>query len=271
MPMKHSIYDTDTRYSIDPITRKFKNKSSTKTTLIQGDHNSERFTFEIPRYVEGHDMSLCDKVEVNYINVDSKTKDSNKGLYIVNDVQVSSEDENIVIFSWLVSGNATMYSGGLSFLITFKCFDLQDNTKISYSWNTSIYTGISISDGMSNTEFIVEEYIDVLEQWKQELMGLKKQSDWDQNDETADDYIKNRPFYEKVDRYTFPSVEYKTPEYSGEGIKLYKISDEVIACKTFEGSMLSAHVVAHEPCDISWTEGGYISIDDGLMHPEESS
>lgn len=172
MPMKHSIYDSDTHYSIDPVTRKFKNELSTKTTLIQRDHNSERFTFEIPRYVEGHDMSLCDKVEIHYVNTDSKTRYSQPGIYEVDDLQVYSEDEDIVIFSWLISGNATQYAGGLSFLITFKCFDPEDSTKIEYTWNTSIYTGLSISEGMSNSEEIEATYVDVLEQWKQELLGL---------------------------------------------------------------------------------------------------
>lgn len=167
---KHSIYDSDTHYSIDPITRKFKNESSIKTTLIQGDHNSERFTFEIPRYVEGHDMSLCDKVEIHYINTDSKTKESHKDLYEVDDLQVYSEDENIVIFSWLISGNATRYIGGLSFIVTFKCFDAQDTDVVEYRWSTAKYSGLSISEGMSNTEDIAFTYADVLEQWKQEIL-----------------------------------------------------------------------------------------------------
>jgi hypothetical protein len=38
----HDVYDTDTRFAINPITRVVKNQSSKKTTLIQYDHNSER-------------------------------------------------------------------------------------------------------------------------------------------------------------------------------------------------------------------------------------
>lgn len=173
MPMKHSIYDSDTHYSIDPITRKLKNESSLKTTLIQGDHNSERFTFEIPRYIEGHDMSLCDKVEIHYVNTDAKTKWTYNDVYEVTDLQVYSEDDQLVIFSWLISGNATQYAGGLSFLIKFKCFDDQDNTKIAYTWSTAIYTGMSVTEGMNNSEGIVIDNSDTLEEWKQELLGIK--------------------------------------------------------------------------------------------------
>jgi len=55
----HPVYDTDSHFTINPITREIKNESSTKTRLIQYDHNSERFSFDMPKTVEGHDMTLC--------------------------------------------------------------------------------------------------------------------------------------------------------------------------------------------------------------------
>lgn len=57
MAHKHPIYDTDPHFKIDGDTRVIINASDVKVALMQGDHNSERFTFEIPRYVDGHDMS----------------------------------------------------------------------------------------------------------------------------------------------------------------------------------------------------------------------
>ena len=103
----HSVYDTDPHFEIDPITRAITNQSTTKTQLMQYDHNSERFTFEIPRLVDGHDMSECDKIEVHYINVDAATKVSNADVYIVDDMQISPESDDVIIFSWLISVNAT--------------------------------------------------------------------------------------------------------------------------------------------------------------------
>ena len=73
MAHKHSVYDTDTHFSINPMTRALKNESLSKTCLIQYDHNSERLTFEIPRYIEQHDLSLCDVVEIHYLNVEANT------------------------------------------------------------------------------------------------------------------------------------------------------------------------------------------------------
>ena len=168
MEHKHSVYDTDSYFKIDPITRMIKNSSSGKTVLIQHDHNSERFTFELPRMIDGHDMSKCDEVQVHYINIDTvdKTKIS-KDVHDINDLQVSPDNDNVVFCSWLIDGKATRYAGSLNFLLKFKC--IADDGSVSYVWNTAIFTGISISSGMDNGEAIVEDYSDVLEQWRHTL------------------------------------------------------------------------------------------------------
>ena len=165
----HSVYDSDTHFSIHPVTRTLKNESSTKTSVIQYDHNSERFTFEVPRYIEGHDMSLCNVIQVHYINIDAQTKKQNKGMYEVNDMQISPAGDDVVILSWLISQNATQLVGSLNFLIRFAC--VTDDV-IDYAWNTAIYAGISVSSGIYNSEVIVEEYVDILEQWRKELVGI---------------------------------------------------------------------------------------------------
>lgn len=164
MALKHSVYDTDTHFIIDGDTRVMKNASTVKTVLVQGDHNSERITFELPRQIDGHDMSLCDAVEVHYINTDGKV--SNKGVYDVEDLQISPDDDSVVIFSWLISANATQISGTLNFLVRFVCLT---NETIDYAWSTTIFKNIAVSEGMNNGEAVVAEYADVLETWKREL------------------------------------------------------------------------------------------------------
>lgn len=163
----HSVYDSDMHFSINPITREIRNESE-KNSLVQYDHDSERFTFEIPRHVEGHDVTLVDKVEVHYINIDATAKQESKGLYLVDDVQISPEDNNVVIFSWLISGNATKYAGSLHFLIRFICLN---GETIEYAWHTEIFKEITVSNGMNNGEAIIAEYPDVLEAWKKDVLG----------------------------------------------------------------------------------------------------
>lgn len=157
------IIDTDKCFEIDPITRSIRNESKAKTTVIQFDHNSERFTFTLPRIIEGHDMTECNKVEVHYLN------GATPGVYEVDDLKISDADEKKVTCSWLISQNATQNTGALHFLIRFSCVDA-DGT-IKYVWNTDIFKGINVTTGMFNAAAIVEQYADVLEQWKKELFG----------------------------------------------------------------------------------------------------
>ena len=77
---EHPVIDADKHYIIDPITRAVTNATSKKNTLIQNDHNSERFTFEIPKLVDGHDMTLCNSVQIHYINIESGTSSHNQSL-----------------------------------------------------------------------------------------------------------------------------------------------------------------------------------------------
>lgn len=168
MALKHTVYDTDAHFKIDPITRMIKNESSNKNVLIQHDHNSERFTFEIPRMVDGHDMSKCDVVQIHYINIDSQDKNNtSKDAHDVDDLQISPDGDDVVICSWLIDGKATKYAGSLNFLVTFKC--IGDDGSACYVWHTAIFTGIFVSPGIDNGEAITEDYSDVLEQWRKEL------------------------------------------------------------------------------------------------------
>ena len=158
---KHSIYDTDPHFKIDPITKKITTESK-KVVLMQYDHNAERYTFELPRYVEGHDMSLCDQVQVHWINTGSTKTEWNADIYEVTDFQVSPESDDVVIGSWLVSGNATQLAGGLNFVLVFKCTEGEDTV---YRWSTEINNMTIVKSGIDNGEAIVIQYSDILQQW----------------------------------------------------------------------------------------------------------
>ena len=76
----------------------------------------------------------------------------------------------MVIFSWLISANATQKVGLLNFLIRFSC--VNDEGIVEYAWHTDIYKNIKISNGINNTDFIVTEYPDILEQWHKEFSDI---------------------------------------------------------------------------------------------------
>jgi hypothetical protein len=155
----HDVVDTDVHYKIDGITRTITNINETKRELVQHDHNSERLTFEIPRYVDGHDFSECNAVQIHYANLNKLGKVNSSGVYNVTDLHISPEDNTIVVFSWLISDNATIAVGTLNFSIRFACIT---DGKVDYAWNTSVFKGISILETLYNSEEIVEEYPDAL-------------------------------------------------------------------------------------------------------------
>lgn len=189
-----SVIDSDARFVVNGITRIISNNSSGKTVLIQGDHNSERLTFQVPRHVDGFDLSTCNVVQIHYINVSADKTKQGSDVYEVDDLAISSEDENAVTLSWLISSNATRYAGTLNFLIKFKC--VNNAGKVVYVWNTATFTGISVSSGIDNGEVVVEEYSDILESWRKKISYTAP--DWNA---AADEegYIKNRTHYTDPD------------------------------------------------------------------------
>lgn len=162
------VIDEDIHFRINGKLRTIHNNSKFPQTLVQGDHNSERFTFEIPRYIDGHDMMKCNVVQIHYLNIDSSTRKTYSGLYEVNSLSLSPNDDQTVVFTWLVSKYSTQYAGSLNFAIRFACVN---SGNVEYDLNTTVCSGITISKGIRNTDEIVEDYSDILEKWREELFG----------------------------------------------------------------------------------------------------
>lgn len=167
MAHTHNVYDSDPYFVIDVDTRTITDQSETGTSLMQYDHNSERITFEIPRTIEEHDMFVCDRVEIHYINIGTDGTRS-EDVYEVDDLTVDSEDNELLLFTWLVSQNATMHAGSLSFIVRFIC---TTDGKFDYVWNTAIYNSIPVGNGMNNADAVVSQYSDILGAWYNELLG----------------------------------------------------------------------------------------------------
>lgn len=162
MAHKHTVRDTGAHFTIDPFTRQVKNDSTTKTTIVQFDHNSERLTFELP-VLDGHAATLCDLIEIHYINISADGKKQNAGVYEVDDIKADGEK---TVFTWLISQEATQLAGSLNFFIVLKC---TENGVTVYRWGTEIFKNLPVSDGMNNGEAVLTEYPDILAQWKTQL------------------------------------------------------------------------------------------------------
>lgn len=166
MAHEHEIFDSDAHFVINSTTKNI-TTTSTKLTLMQYDHNSEVYTFELPRYIDGHDMTLCNKVRIHFCNISSNKINRVEKVYPVEDFRLSEDSDDICIFTWKVSRNCTMYSGSLSFCIRFYC--ISDDSTVDYAWGTDIFSGIKVGISYDYSDAATEEYDDILSQWENDL------------------------------------------------------------------------------------------------------
>lgn len=185
----HDMYDMDGyNFRIDPETRKVVlDSSSAKITLMQYDHNSEQLTFVMPRFIEGHDMKLCNKVQIHYTTSTSSTP----SIYEVRDVsecifEDGTETTEGLTFTWTISQNVTRSSGTVTFVVRFECttsetvmkYDEDEGRevekeiiKLEYAWSTYFNSDIQVLSGMNNGQTIIEQNIDLLEQWRNDILS----------------------------------------------------------------------------------------------------
>lgn len=164
MVHNHNIVDSGKHFVIDTLSRALTTETGS-LILVKGDHNSKRYTFEIPRMVEGHDMSLCNRIEIHYDNIPNGSKEVNEGVYIAKDAAIDGE---VVTFSWLISGNVTQLAGTVSFWINFVCTDYND--EIIYAWGTDVFKRVNVIDNNRNTDNVIFRFPDILELWKEEVL-----------------------------------------------------------------------------------------------------
>lgn len=150
MAHAHSVFDTDQYFSIDENTRAITYEGDGIPVITQGDRNSERFTFELPRYIDGHDMTKCNVVQVHFVNINASDPSEHiSDIYNIDDLQVDAEDEELALCTWLIGPNETKYVGSLNFALRFACVT---GDVVEYSWSTIPYTKIAIVSTIDNSE-----------------------------------------------------------------------------------------------------------------------
>lgn len=214
MAHEHEVTDKDLHFTIDPDTMRISCAGTIKA-LKCGDHLAEKYSFSMPRYIEGHDMTLCNKVEVHYNNIkyDKEIRETtiNKSFDYVQDFGFS-ESEDTVTFIWLVSGDATQLEGTLNFCIRFACMD---GDKIEYQRFTEIYESIPVGATIWNTEAVEKEYADVLERWREELIESGGATD-EQVANAVAKYLSEHPI-DTGSKATIGVVELLADKWEGNG------------------------------------------------------
>ena len=200
MIMSHNskIFDTEPHFTIDPATRNILNATSSNNILVQNDHNSERFSFEMPRYVDGHDMLESTVIRIHYRNLATNGLSRANGVYTPDDMALLEEDENTIVFTWLLSSGTTKHIGSLQFSIQFLCLD---GETVEYSWNTGVYANIKVIESINNTEEVVVADPDAIETLKNELRAELDRSIMPTIREVtlyADKWVGNASLYSQV-------------------------------------------------------------------------
>lgn len=176
MSHDHEVRDTGRLFIIDPPTRAITTES-TSLNIMQYDHNSEEYTFQIPRYVDSHDMSLCDRIEVHFDNVSRNKRNKSESYYIVKDITVNSDS---VEFTWLISNTATQYEGTLTFSATFICVD-EETDELTYSWSSDAFKSIKVLANIKNTAEVLGGNADEFETIKKAIRDSIKDEFIDAN------------------------------------------------------------------------------------------
>ena len=162
----HSVSDSDAHFVIDPDTRQITSMSPTPNVLMQNDHRSEIYTFEIPRYVEGHDMLKCNRIRLHFINVGSGKQEYRDSAEL--SLRTNPADATTLISTWEIRRQAIQYAGKLCFLLQYLCVE---DSAIVYEWHTDTYSDVEIRATFDNGEPATFEYSNILEDWYQKLFG----------------------------------------------------------------------------------------------------
>mgnify|MGYP000148045041 CR=1 FL=1 len=194
-----------------------------KNAAVQYDHNIETVTFDCPRYWDGNDLSEM-IVSINY-----KRSDGHEGSYTCKNVVVDGNDSNIMHFDWTISNDATQVAGDLVFIVCVKKEHIDGYT--SQVWHSQRCETFSVIKGLKCIQAPIIPS-------DPEYSGV--QADYNQNSETAADYIKNRPFFNKLQKYTFTEDDYKSPVASIDSDNsIYKLSDDIISIDALSVSTIS--------------------------------
>ncbi|MBQ7897617.1 MAG: hypothetical protein IJ323_04255 [Clostridia bacterium] len=144
---------------IDPVTRKISAKDGNEKLFVaKNDHNSTVLSFEIPKYIDGHDMSSEDTfIHIHFVNMDAENNAKTSGGVCDVTATALESAEGVLSFSWCIPRIATRYAGVLSVGVTFECYENSEGeAEEVYSWSSAPYGDIvvcnSIDKGKEETE-----------------------------------------------------------------------------------------------------------------------
>lgn len=138
---------------------------------IQYDHNVETVIFDCPRYWDEHDLSTM-RICISYI-----CSGNHEGVHMCESVTTDETDENIIHFDWTVTGNVTLRSGQIKFLVCAQNIDESGN--VEQRWHTQICSdceilpGIECGNSENDNSTVIPDNYDFHERFDEVLAELE--------------------------------------------------------------------------------------------------
>lgn len=128
--------------------RKFVPVEFDTTIAFEGDINSQKITFKLPKLHENHELSNCANKKIRWKNLSSGVEGNSN-------LQPSELSEQNWFYSiWEVPSELFTSAGTIE--ISISLFDHNnEDTKdyVVFSWNTATYTGLSVGKSMETVGF----------------------------------------------------------------------------------------------------------------------
>ena len=141
-----SIRDEEPAIKIDGYKRTLTPEADFNTQIgVTNDYNTNVITFRCIKTVDGHELFACKKKVIKWHNMSSNVMGSDE-------LKNPTETETDFTVTWQVPPEATTKAGTLRIAICF-C-DIDENNNIIYKWNSLIYNGLQVGQGMDEISVV---------------------------------------------------------------------------------------------------------------------
>ena len=125
--MHSTVKDSGAFFVVDPVTRTVTALDGQRAIGVAGDHLSEQVTFEAPQFIDGHDVTMCGRKYVTWVNVLSEVGHD--------ELVLDRTEGGKAYFVWTVRNGLTQAQGFVQFALHFEDVDADQATV--YRWSTS--------------------------------------------------------------------------------------------------------------------------------------
>ncbi len=158
-----------------------------KRIIVQYEHNIETFTFDCPRYWDGHDLSEM------RIRIVFKRADGHSEPHPVENLRIDDIDDHMIHFEWTISENVTLVSGSVLFTVCAKIVNVEGERE--REWHTIPNRDLVVNEGMDcSGEEIVEQNPDIIDSILERLDVVEQGGASDEQiAQAVDDYLAAHP------------------------------------------------------------------------------